>query len=107
MKMKASETLIRAKAVIKDPKNWTQGTFARNSLGEAAGAISSSAVCFCSLGALKRIEWSSSFHLQLRLNEAACGSIVDYNDTHTHEQVMEVWDKAIAKAIADESNKLV
>lgn len=105
--MKTSEILIKAKEVITDPKNWTQGKFARNALGKTACPTDFDAVCFCSLGALKRIGKSSSFHLQLRLNEAVGGSIVDYNDSHTHEQVMEVWDKAIAKAIADESNKLV
>ena len=104
MKMKASETLIRAKAVIEDPKNWTQGQYARKSNMDVTSVEDENATCFCSIGALSKIG-GLNCDLMMYLIQYANGGIAEYNDTHTHEQVMEVWDKAIAKAIADESNQ--
>ena len=102
--MKTSEILIKAKEVIVDPANWTQGQYARNSNMDITSATDENATCFCSIGALLRIG-GFNCDLRMQLSQYADGNIAEYNDTHTHEQVMEVWDKAIAKAIVDESNQ--
>lgn len=106
--MKVSERMIAAKAIITDPLKWTQGYYARDNAGEITEAETTEAVCFCSIGALHRVgefNWHSedTDPAEVYLNGATDNNwIVEYNDTHTHEEVMQVWDKAIAEALADE-----
>lgn len=106
--MKVSERLIAAKAIITDPSKWTQGYYGRTDDGEIIEADRPEAVCFCSIGALHRVgqfNWHSeqTDPAEVYLNGATDNNwIVDFNDTHTHEEVMQVWDKAIASALADE-----
>lgn len=106
--MKVSERLIAAKAIITDPSKWTQGYYARDNKGEIIEADMTEAVCFCSIGALHRVgqfNWHSedTDPAEVYLNGATDTRwIVEYNDSHTHEEVMQVWDNAIERALADE-----
>lgn len=118
--MKTSEFLIKAKSLIADPKHWTQEHYARDNEGNICYWDDSGAVCFCSVGAL--YETSGYTHQGSRngihpvdplltraytyLDDAiGYTSIPLFNDKHTHEQVMQMWDKAIAQAIADEEKE--
>lgn len=108
---KVSEFLISAKKLIEDPTNWTQGWFAKTNTGAMVGANAEDAVCFCSLGALERYDgqvlpinkyhpltgepYNSRF-AQDYLEEAMGCAVEDFNDQHTHEEVMKKWDEAIA-----------
>lgn len=105
--MKTSEILIKAKAIISNPDKWTQGAFARNYDGEEVSPISSQAVCFCSIGALKasvgkdQSEVTMFYLVNARdylMKATPDGYIAVFNDEHTHEEVMAVWDKAIKLA---------
>lgn len=106
--MKVSERMIAAKAIITDPLKWTQGYYARDNEGEITEANMTEAVCFCSIGALHRVGGFNLFSATIDpaedyLNGATDTRwIVEYNDSHAHEEVMQVWDKAIAMAVADE-----
>lgn len=106
--MKTSEMLEKAKAVIADPSHWTQGWFAKDAAGRDTFSLRSDAVCWCSMGALNKAgfgPWGETFAIAF---EAALveigydGGIASYNDNHTHEEVMKVWDRAIQLAKEDE-----
>jgi hypothetical protein len=104
--MKPSELLIAAKALIEDPKHWTTGALARDKDGNVTSSQGEEAVCFCSWGAFNKIEQATnderaaeaaSEYLRLAVPDGSRMPAV-YNDSHTHEQVMAMWDAAIAAA---------
>lgn len=118
--MKTSEILIAAKKLIEDEKNWIQGTYAVDDKGFLSGARwgnEDDAVCFCSLGAIANVsgvrhgasgrfnpfgkEWPQE--AEDLLMEVVDSDIHTFNDTHTHAEVMEMWDKAIKLAIEKEN----
>lgn len=115
--MKTSEILIKAKEVIVNPENWIQNYYAYNKNGSPVGrGTHPDAVCFCSVGALQKVVGSNvpdnaseEFlnsnkirELTKVLGEAAGETITEYNDSHTHSAVMEVWDKAIELSLQNE-----
>ena len=120
--MKASEFLVDAKRHIDSPEKWTQGFFAADNRGQEVSYASMHATCFCSLGALRlsayrhKDTWgdlnlNTISREYLRSAVEVChqgfSSIIsDFNDCHTHEEVMEVWDLAIKLALADEEGSL-
>lgn len=105
------ELLLAAKALIADKKNWTQGASARNKHNNPCQTESMDAVCFCSLGALARVTpYGSRNAVKLQADAITylykalpTPSLASFNDHHTHEEVMEVWDKAIYLAKQDEA----
>lgn len=106
--MKTSEMLEKAKAIIADPSHWTQGWFAKDAAGNDTFSLRSEAVCWCSMGALNKAgfgPWGECFApvFEVALMEAGhTQGMASYNDTHTHEEVMKVWDRAIQLAKEDE-----
>lgn len=107
------EVLVAAKALIDDPKHWTVGTYARDACGNSVNEMSSKACKFCSMGAVYRAAKTAYGFTGMaqpalavlgatvaELNETRHQSVSHFNDTHTHEKVMELFDKAIG--IADE-----
>jgi len=55
--MKSVKTnLIKAKKLISDPKKWTQGWYAKNNHGQYTWPAHEDAVCFCSIGAVIKID---------------------------------------------------
>ena len=109
--MKPSELLIKAKAVIADPKHWTKGWYAHNAEGQDVGPAEPDAVCWCSLGALHAVAHEENTY-NTRLTAAGyldkvsaeCGytSTHSFNDNSSHETVMKAWDEAIKLAKEDE-----
>lgn len=96
--------LIAAKAVIADPKHWTQGAFARRANNLVADSASSSDACqWCAVGALRKVDPSHSDAYA----DALCllsdqtpnrGLVAVFNDQVTHGQIMEIFDAAISQA---------
>lgn len=112
--MKTSEFLIKAKSLIADPENWTQEDYARDSKGDGCFWNEPQATCFCSIGALYKVGGLEKRTYQLPYNvKQSCdllkqqmeGYVPAFNDSHTHEQVMQAWDRAIAQAVADEEKE--
>ena len=109
--MKPSELLIKAKAVIADPKHWTKGQYARDAKGQASAPCGPDAVCWCSLGALDKVA-HEEYTYDARFAATRClfdvsekygyNGIVDLNDNSSHEIVMKAWDAAIKLAKEDE-----
>ena len=109
--MKPSELLVKAKAVIADPKHWTQGQYAKDVKGYSTGPSTPDAVCWCSLGALDKVaheentystHLTTAGYLAVVADECGYSGIPDFNDNSSHETVMKAWDKAIKLAKEDE-----
>lgn len=104
------ELLIEARALIADPKHWTQGAYARDEQGRNVSEHSSRAVCYCSVGALlcavrtDACYGSGNNYVKARnyLNGAAralgSSGIMVLNDSSTHEVVLVAFDVAIKGA---------
>ncbi len=88
--------LIQAKALIDKPHKWCRGHDSRPSCY---------GIQYCSVGALQQTEkhfdnfdvfakaWET---LQEAISYGENVPIQTFNDTHPHEDVMALWDKAIA-----------
>jgi hypothetical protein len=107
--MKESERLRAALALIDSPEKWAQGASAKDSEGFIVALHAEDAVSFCSLGALG-IKCSDKGYLDNEAYESsrtylkrAAGQrlITEYNDTRTHAEVMQMFDKAIQLAQAE------
>lgn len=89
------EVLQKARALISKPENWCQHVFKqRNNTG---------AMSYCAMGAVNEASrWHPEIHpaCVLALRDAGGFSpimtIPRYNDTHTHAEVLALFDKAIA-----------
>ena len=107
--METKEILQKARDLITDPAKWTTGFFARDVEGRIQAANKESTVCWCAWGAIQKVVGSDTFKRMDNLHlwdtlwnatgEPDYGSashvIWSYNDNHTHEEVLAVFDKAI------------
>jgi hypothetical protein len=106
--MKTSLILTLAKSFIDSPKTWTQFEEARDANDRYTSPRNDDAVCFCSLGALRRTGIPGGYEYRHALNFLTLGArstsgliydtIHEFNDRSTHEEVMAVWDRAIKHA---------
>jgi hypothetical protein len=93
-----------ARKLIEKPRAWTKGAPAKDKRGEFVSPMDKRAVCWCALGAVERIaraigsksdvENSAHYFLYCAIRT----SIAEYNDTHTHKQILGRFDRAIALA---------
>lgn len=94
--------LRKALALISDPSRWTQEAYARTRRGVATGADDGNAYQFCAAGAVLRVGPSDAARISLEkaahiLSErVGFPSISRFNDTRTHEDVLSLFDVAIA-----------
>lgn len=105
--------LKQARQLISNPEAWTQKRAARDAEGKAVHWSCSSAVSFCAIGAINRTvvllhpeggrrddaAWRVIDGAHNYLQKATPSvSVALYNDEHTHEEVLAMFDKAIALA---------
>lgn len=110
------QTLRDLRDLLEPPGNWTTGTYARNADGRGVGEISPIATCWCLRGGVARLLGGLYTHrylvhglaeVEVRLKRLANReidvemSVADFNDTHTHREVLELIDAAIAEVIAE------
>lgn len=95
------ELHAKALALIIDPTHWTQGAMARRSDGTTTDINAVDACKFCSMGALVRgwvklLPHSNApyFVVHDALKNAVGIMPSEYNDHHTHAQVMAMWRRA-------------
>jgi hypothetical protein len=110
-KLSVIKALQGAKKLIKSPANWCQGHMVRDDKGQRVGSIwAQEATKYCGYAALARVCVKPSddeahdlhhkclliMHKALREIEGKeeC-SIVVYNDRHTHDDMLSLFDKAI------------
>ena len=106
-----TEVLVEARDLISAPERWTQGFYARNSLGHITEWDSPSAVCWCAEGAVGKAAGAVTDPKQGTKNRdifarardelkraARCDSVPKFNDTHAHAEVLAAFGKAIAES---------
>lgn len=97
-----AQVLERARAMIVNPANWTQGTMARNSQGEPCEARAPEAMRYCAFGAISRVTTSDCFSpamAALDREARALGhkdGLTVMNDTVDHTTLLVIFDRAIA-----------
>lgn len=118
---KPSEILRAAQERIRDPKHWCQRDYATDANGVRVIAQSESAVCWCARGSLRKElsfdllgefdygtnEMTPALHLlydALPVVRKGC-SVVTINDEYGHDEVMRLYDIAIALAEAKEKEE--
>jgi hypothetical protein len=107
------DILVRGRALISEPRNWIQMNFAKDDNKLVCKVEDPRACSFCSLGALARVATVASLAFPpgsrareqifenherafyVLSNFVLTGSVGHWNDTHTHDQVLSVWDQAI------------
>ena len=103
------QLLTEGRELISDPKRWTTGEFARDEHERAVFVYDPKAVCWCSVGAIHKVEGpptpssgENTWPALRALHAAtACRNIAKYNDTHSHAEVLAIWDKAIEQEKAN------
>jgi hypothetical protein len=104
--MNTVEILKAARELISDEKRWTQRAEARNASGNDVGVYSPKAVCFCSLGAMAKVcerelygrELVAREALRNEIRDGHSSGIANFNDNHTHAEVLALFDRAIDRA---------
>ncbi len=116
--IKASVILKNAKELLTPQENFTQGAYAKNEGALPVDFTSRTAVCFCSIGAIGNVlnkagiscssvkaspvtKSTASKYLSIAIGKPSDTpgvDIVDYNDSHSHEEVLAMFDKAISIA---------
>jgi hypothetical protein len=96
------ETLKAARDLISDPARWTQGEYARDANRIRTQIASDEAVCFCAQGAIYRVGGIShvldaEMHLNSTCRKRFGRGVYSFNDTHTHAEVIALFDAAIAE----------
>lgn len=104
-----AKTLMKARELISDPLHWVQGTYCTSIGGHkmycAAGAI------YHALDVAADGPIPESGKLFLLMDQTFSALMVDqhsvdvegYNDNHTHDEVLALFDKAIAREIVREN----
>lgn len=99
--MNALEVLKEARKLIETPTQWTQNTLARDVNGHATDLFSGDAVCYCAVGAIETVNggnagYEAHIALGATVSKKLC-SFAEYNDTHSHAEVLAVWDETIRR----------
>ncbi len=106
--MTPKEILINARALIADPENWIHGELAKNNQGQTVNVSAPDATCFCTAGALIKACGGypdDAHHEALSVISSVVGgdyglrlyeAIYDFNDSASHAEVLEAFDRAIA-----------
>ena len=106
--VKVIEILKTARALISDPANWIQNSFATNKQGVTCPSHSREATCWCATGAIFKAENGKD------IGGIAEGALMEtlgtrhydrhvpqYNDSHTHAEVLQLFDVTIERLEAE------
>lgn len=105
----AKDVLVLARPLIAN--GFITGAYAKTKDGTNVAVDDERAVCFCSLGAIRNVFYKAeragtSYELMYEAEECLINAmndygpvvmgVITYNDSHTKEEVLAKWDKAIA-----------
>lgn len=103
--MTPAELLRKARALLEMQNHWTKRAFALNAEGYVTDPTGNDAVCWCSVGAIRRVAGGAHRTAVIESTNAltACLSgryISEFNDdpNTTHADVLAMFDRAIARA---------
>lgn len=85
--------------LITDPSRWTTRAGARDAEGYPTYWMDPDATCWCALGAIAKTIGDRSAIADAAthyLARFASPNLVKFNDTHTHAEVLALFDRAIA-----------
>ncbi|MGH2595801.1 MAG: DUF6197 family protein [Actinomycetota bacterium] len=95
--MDAYDVLLKAQELIRSPEHWCQGVLAKDRSGMPTVNLKA-AYSRCSLGALKTLSEQPTYQegaaLYLAAWEMGFRDVSALNDSCTHEQVMQMFDRA-------------
>lgn len=98
--MNTVDILRAARAKIENPENWCQGVYFASASGERVAPWA--AERWCATGAVWAVVGTGAekYHERGPALHALCDAIggewqTDYNDTHTHAEVIAMFDRAI------------
>jgi hypothetical protein len=99
------ESITAAQELIRDPDHWIQGSFAQTENDIGVTPDHPAATCWCIWGALLKVEAEEEAYeiLDLAIRDVAPDSIREiayFNDNHSHEDVMKMFDRAKELAAA-------
>ncbi len=82
--------------LLQDPSHWTQGTFAKSQSGKEVNPKSPIAVCWCLRGAIAKCYTGFESEAIEKLNTALPHnvSMIHFNDTSTHKEIVALLEKA-------------
>ena len=97
------QTLIEARTLIEDEKNWTHHGNARDAIGNICGPLDNEACCWCAVGALYKVTGSMNRrsitlpldYLDLAARYAGYLSAQNMNDKGNHALVIHTFEEAI------------
>lgn len=93
--MNKKKILNKAIDLISDPSHWVQESFAATDSGVEAPATSLEATKWCAYGAVKKVSFDEYGYgsdgpwcIAEDFFEKYGVAIIDYNDSHTHEEII-------------------
>ena len=98
--MKPSEVLRKAKALIDRPEKWFGPPTHPNGYGRNCALTALDVATNSSL-----MVWHPLYNVLLREMPGSAGSIAAWNNSHTHPEVMDAFDRAIALAEKEEGKE--
>lgn len=95
------DMLIEGKALISRRSRWTRHLFARSIIGWPVSEFSWWAHRFCAMGAIQRAAGNrtEAYPAWCAMSDAAgpgWRTVIGFNDSHNHPEVMAWFDRAIA-----------
>lgn len=96
------QTLEAARALIADKAHWTQGSVSMDMLDRVRHPRHPAACRWCATGAVVKAAAGSNYVFErclgaLHMSLVGFQSIESFNDTHTHDEVLQLFDAAISK----------
>lgn len=90
---------MKAYELLADKSKWTQHAFARDAQGEECSSISSTAVCWCAIGAINRCYPTDGARLNAKAKardheHQREGSLSVVNDIDGYDAIMDVLRRA-------------
>ena len=97
--MTTLETLVKARMRITPRDAWIMRWFARDSTNKDCKSTAPEACKWCSAGAINSLASSDEIRdeCHAHLKKFMGGNIAEFNDRHTHAEVLTAFDEAIAR----------
>lgn len=111
MALSNREVLYKARVLITKPNAHCVERYAEDASGCEDDAVVGNPVAFCPLGAMRHVlsvPWGDTSHQYAYLSnllanvvrdaDSECDGMAEYNDQHSHREVLRVMDEAIKRA---------
>lgn len=101
-KKSVRQILIEARKLIEKEENWCKRHYALDGAGMSTNELFDNAVCFCALGAINRsageLLCCEDGPVSVLTEAMGAATVHEFNDTHTHAEVLAAFDRAVEAA---------